>query len=150
MSSSEVRLWCCLVQTDASRRAKELRSHLDPLPEQRGHQTFWWPKSFYRVLCRKDAAHNPNTGSQSASLIDVKMRSPTAKPPVMDQTDGFALSPPYDARFGASISGGVGPDDRSDPPSVRPKASIRSAQSRLKQRRIEFGCSLCANAAPSE
>ena len=74
-------------------RLAELVNALTRCWKEEGHQTFWWPKSFYRVLCRKDAAHNPNTGSQSASLIDVKMRSPTAKPPVMDQTDGFALYP---------------------------------------------------------
>src|ERR1700758_2637811 len=40
-----------------------------------GHQKLWWPKSLLevrRVLHRKGAAHNSTTGSQWASLINVK------------------------------------------------------------------------------
>jgi len=40
-----------------------------------GHQTFWWPKSQHSELIPRPslegAAHNPTTGSQSASLIQV-------------------------------------------------------------------------------
>src|SRR5215469_12485214 len=41
--------------------------------------------------------------------------------------------------------------DNSERSSIGPaKRSIRPAQPCLKQRRIEFGCSLCASAAPTE
>ena len=52
-----------------------------------------------RVLIAKGAAHNPTTGSQSASLIDVKMQSPTdgcsnSKPSAV-RGQRLCLRPPY-------------------------------------------------------
>src|SRR6516225_7565786 len=41
-------------------------------------------------------------------LVNVALKPQTAKPPAVDQTDGFALVP-HDASLGQALSGGVGP-----------------------------------------
>src|SRR5262249_44074207 len=79
--------------------------------KEKGHQSFWWPKSGRNTTAspRKDAAHNPTTGSQSASLIDVKTFRPlpqTAKPSAPPRLTALPSSP-IRAVFSDSIRAGV-------------------------------------------